>query len=79
MCGACSATLQYGFHPSMVAEVSVWGLVLFELVRQTYVHCEERGVLLERCRVRLMDIIAAADGWCQTLAEARIRAEVRDT
>lgn len=60
----------------MVAEVSVWGLVMFELVRQTYVHCEERGVLLERCRVRLMELISAADAWCQKLAEGRVRAEV---
>ena len=72
-----SGMLQFGFHPVIVAECSVWGLVLHELVRQTYVHCEERGVLLERCRVRLMELLAAADMWCQRLAEARIRAEVR--
>ena len=39
-------------------------VVLFELVRQSFVHCEERGCLLERIRVRFMhlreEMIAAA-------------------
>ncbi len=31
-------------------------IVLFELVRQNFVHCEERGALLERIRARYLNL-----------------------
>lgn len=68
--------VQYGFHPVMVAEISSWNVVLFEIVRQVYVHCDERGVILERARKRLMELLAAGDMWCQAQARARLEAEV---
>lgn len=34
-------------------EIAVWSLALYEIVRQVYVSCEERGELLECVRVRL--------------------------
>lgn len=66
-----------GFHPEVTAEIATWSLVLGELVRQVYVHCEERGVLLERARVRLMQILAHADAWCMAHDRARQEAEAK--
>ena len=63
-----------GFHEEVVAELAVWNTVLQEVVRQVYVHCEERGVLLERSRARLFSILAAAEEWCRQQQAARHRA-----
>ena len=66
-----------GFSPEVCAELSVWSVVFFELVRQVFVGCEERGVLLEKCRLRLFELLAHADKYCMQQTEARLRAEVR--
>ena len=57
-------------------EMSVWDRVLSELIRQVYVHCAERGDLLERVRVQqgewMVGMLRAID---EVKAEAE-RAEV---
>jgi hypothetical protein len=47
-----------GFRPEIIHEVNVWSVITHELVRQVYVHCEERGLLLNRARTRLLEVTA---------------------
>lgn len=70
-----AGTETLGFPPHVAAEISVWNVILTELVRQVYIHCEERGVVLERARVRLLQLLGLADGWCRQHARARRAAE----
>ena len=42
----------------LVQEVRIWDMALAELSRQSYVHCQERGMLLERARTRVMMCVA---------------------
>ena len=68
-----------GFHPKIQAELSMWTLVTSELVRQVWLHCEERGKVLDRARLRLLALCHQAHQWCavQTIArrEAVVAAE----
>jgi len=65
-----------GFAPELCAELSVWSIIMFEIVRHVFVACEERGTLLERARLRIFEILAYADRYCHEQAKARLRAEV---
>lgn len=68
---------QLGFSIPLAAELRVWHVILSELVRQVYIHCEERGALLNRVRVRLMDTLAAADAWCSYFGRLCIEQKVQ--
>jgi len=71
---ACSAATeltcipQYaGFNKRTVAEMATWNLALQELVRHNFFACEERGMLLNRARQRVVSLLEASDGWCRYL------------
>ena len=66
-----------GFHPSVQAELSMWSMVTAELVRQVWLHCEERGMLLDRARLRLLSMCRHAHDWCRVQTAARYAAEER--
>lgn len=66
-----------GFAPEVKAEISALNVVMYELVRHVYVQCEERGALLERVRKRMMEILGAADVWCEEHARNRFASEAR--
>ena len=69
----------------------MWDLVLSEVVRQCHVQCAERGILLERLRVRYAYLVRAQAGYlqsyqnmtarvldqCETLVEAREETELQ--
>lgn len=59
-----------GFGPRYSAEIGVWSVVFFELVRQVFVHCEQRGILLERVRVRMLQFLEWADARLSGMAVA---------
>lgn len=46
---------------SIEAEAQVWDVILSEIVRQVFLHCEERGVLLDSIRIRVMQLIWLAN------------------
>jgi len=64
----CTA-LQPDWHPPEYGEeeMHVWDLTLSEVVRQAHVHCAERGVLLERLRVRVAFLVKALGSHFQSL------------
>lgn len=66
----------FGLPPRVIAEISVWSVTLAELVRQEFVHCEERGVLLERARIRLLQLLGWADAWSREQARSRVALEI---
>jgi len=67
---------QAGFHASVLAEASVWSIVLHELVRLQAGECEERAVLLDRARHRLLCILSEADMWLRQASAERVAIEV---
>lgn len=66
-----------GFSPEVKAEVSALNVVLYELVRHVFTQCEERGRLLERLRVRIMEVLGQADLWCEVQTKGRFETEAR--
>lgn len=60
-----------GFRPEVVAEINAWSVITHELVRQVYVHCEDRGTLLARARSRLLQILGSADVWMKCHAASQ--------
>ena len=54
--GEAAQWMQFGFRPEVVSELNAWSVITHELVRQVYVHCEERGTLLARARARLFQV-----------------------
>jgi hypothetical protein len=44
------------FRQRLTQDLPAWELVFFEVVRQVFVGCEERGVLLERIRHRYLNL-----------------------
>ena len=65
-----------GFHPSLVAEIGVWSMCLHELVRMEAAECDERAVVLDNARTRLLQLLAHADMWCRDLSRERVDIEV---
>lgn len=49
-----SSAVRAMFRQRLTQDLPAWELVFFEVVRQVFVGCEERGVLLERIRHRYL-------------------------
>ena len=68
-----------GFRPHVLAELTAWDIGLRELVRHTFLQCEERGVLLNRARHRLYVILGSVDMWQRRLTTRLFDLQVRAT
>lgn len=55
-------------HVQVDTEFGLWNAAFAEVVRQVYVHCNERGQLLESIRARYGEII---DGLLRFKSQAR--------
>lgn len=44
------------FASHIIVDLPAWEVVLFEIVRQCFVGCEDRGALLERIRCRYLQL-----------------------
>ncbi len=52
-CGSCGCAIHAHCSRCLLSRSQV---TLFEVVRQCFVHCEERGTLLERIRARYLHL-----------------------
>jgi len=61
------AACDFDVNAAFLKEMHVWDLTLSEVVRQAHVHCAERGVLLERLRLRVAFLVKALGSHFQSL------------
>lgn len=55
------------------SEIVVWDIGIGEIVRQVYVHCVERGKLLDAARCRIVEILQYMKHITKTCIQSNIK------